>query len=708
MRKSFILEPDGPERATRTYDIRITKGMARELREQPDHVETIRVHIKSSVYTVYRGNGPKAIVGKKAEGTPKSSTIKKFSPREETRHLVIVDAAKKAVAAMSEDQFEKFFIHNFETPQDELYLVFGLPASNVSTIDFSYRHQLGDDFSMDGGQQFAAERRNRWLEDMNQDVARRVMDYILNEPTCPHFEHAKRIINARPERMWNRNKAHAKVCLKGDVLQTSIFADPQDYRSFKKIKISRKNEAVKITGSVPPMGIENIHRLTAPQLEELEYLLKFLIDEIDRCLPYDKLIDIAIEKQKKIKNTPLDRLMQAISIAKNEPAKKEYAKAALLIQKETKKILERQIEAIGLQIQERSGRGTQDTTMESRELTLPHRGVSEKVSVTLPKATKEAIDRYGIDVLKSAYAENTDFFLTQLRQTKTGYKECLFYVLQNGVLYPRIAYKSKSSRRWRISSNDREHDHYGKGIYSYTAETIPCIELDNALNELEHSQPFALKKDEGIKLPKAWDDPCQRYSIEVFLKKTPPGLEKIAVFSAPLCFEEGCFCEDILNPENIPDDFVPDFKAKPVSVSLVMDSLDARRKNRIEQFRHTYRGKVYNFFMASDGEGRVWIEKIQEHNPKGNSINTYGIYKAVLDLGILSSKPFEYLDQANGLNPDRSWTRKKTKKNHNPELPVQAIVFNENYADVTPTLDKLKIIQRYREARNIIRKTPAV
>jgi len=85
--------------------------------------------------------------------------------------------------------------------------------------------------------------------------------------------------------------------------------------------------------------------------------------------------------------------------------------------------------------------------------------------------------------------------------------------------------------------------------------------------------------------------------------------------------------------------------------------------------------------MAEDGTGRVWIQSIRFADAKPNS---YGVYNEVIDSGILTSKPLEYSDQSYGV----------------PETHRRP--FNKIYEDITPLLDILQPIKKYREARGIL------
>lgn len=88
--------------------------------------------------------------------------------------------------------------------------------------------------------------------------------------------------------------------------------------------------------------------------------------------------------------------------------------------------------------------------------------------------------------------------------------------------------------------------------------------------------------------------------------------------------------------------------------------------------------------MAYDKKGRVWIEGI---NVVDSPVNTFGVRSQFINSGILTKKPFDYHDNNCGL------TRGIGKR-----------YFNKRYDDVTPFLDQLPPIQKFRQQRGIFRK----
>ena len=78
--------------------------------------------------------------------------------------------------------------------------------------------------------------------------------------------------------------------------------------------------------------------------------------------------------------------------------------------------------------------------------------------IYLPAATVAAIDKYGMDTVESIDKNGMKFLLNALTIDKNNqhlYPECLFYVLKDGILYPRLAYRSKSTMKWRVCPKEK-------------------------------------------------------------------------------------------------------------------------------------------------------------------------------------------------------------------------------------------------------------
>ena len=200
---------------------------------------------------------------------------------------------------------------------------------------------------------------------------------------------------------------------------------------------------------------------------------------------------------------------------------------------------------------------------ELRMMKLP--GFERAEEIYLPAATVESIDKYGMEIIESIDKNGMKFLLTPVTINRNDphlYPECLFYVLKDGVLLPRLAYRSKSTMKWRVCPKREDNGEgqmiYGKGKYSYTTETIPFHELNLKLEKLlEEGAKFT---EEGIVIEN--DPEIDTYDNEVEPDTLPESLKHLVNYehnTAVLCTkEEYDYFSNALKPENTPDSFVPD------------------------------------------------------------------------------------------------------------------------------------------------------
>lgn len=133
--------------------------------------------------------------------------------------------------------------------------------------------------------------------------------------------------------------------------------------------------------------------------------------------------------------------------------------------------------------------------------------------------------------------------------------------------------------------------------------------------------------------------------------------------------------------------FLPDFRRPAMSTYTSEHTILG--PVQIEEFPAEIDGRTVMWSMASDDEGRVWIENV--YFPDSN-ISSYGNRSEVLDMGIMTSKPLDYRQQADMLQQESE--RRELVVNGTPH----------DYVDITPALDNLLPIAFYREARGIGRK----
>ncbi|MBI4994385.1 hypothetical protein HZC21_01920 [Candidatus Peregrinibacteria bacterium] len=129
--------------------------------------------------------------------------------------------------------------------------------------------------------------------------------------------------------------------------------------------------------------------------------------------------------------------------------------------------------------------------------------------------------------------------------------------------------------------------------------------------------------------------------------------------------------------------FVPEFTQENIA-AVYSGMHDVVGKYTIEVYEVKYKGQKFEWEMAYDKKGRVWIEGI---NVADCPVNTFGVRSQFINSGILTKKPFDYHDGNRGL-------KRGAEKRY----------YDKSYDDVTPFLDLLPPIKKFRRQRGIFRK----
>ncbi len=135
-----------------------------------------------------------------------------------------------------------------------------------------------------------------------------------------------------------------------------------------------------------------------------------------------------------------------------------------------------------------------------------------------------------------------------------------------------------------------------------------------------------------------------------------------------------------LNKSLKDSDIIPDFRQEGEWNTDVHAKLGVITR---EAVTHQVGGVTYEWHMASDIKGRVWIDRIRIADSKPTA---YGTDQEMVFSGILTSKPLDYSSQTTGL----------------PEGMFEK--FDLNYDDISLFLDQLAPIAQYRQARGITRR----
>lgn len=314
---------------------------------------------------------------------------------------------------------------------------------------------------------------------------------------------------------------------------------------------------------------------------------------------------------------------------------------------------------------------------------LPLRDGESLQDVFLPGSTVEALDTYGFDYKESFSRDGFTFFLLPVREDGPYYK-CLFYVYDGKSLQTRLAYKSISHQRWRVDSADLHElfrGEFDKGVYSYEAETIPCVELDNLFMRMEG---VTLRGGlETLYSVTSLDPEGNTYRSEIRKDLPIPGISEYYRF--PLGEKE----EVIQYLQEFLPTFLPDFTNDPLSVQKRFSNRFFPNGFVVEEFHFTFAGVELRIDVAHDEEGNVWIDRLEKINVP---INSYGIKSKFLSFGFLDWKPFEYKNQIS----DRLKDLLDVPEGDDPVL--------KPYVKRTRILDLLPLIRHYREQRKVFRK----
>ena len=278
------------------------------------------------------------------------------------------------------------------------------------------------------------------------------------------------------------------------------------------------------------------------------------------------------------------------------------------------------------------------------------------------------------------------------------------------VIAPRMLYISNSDGGWRVTYGLEEGMRIMKEAHSYshyTQETKLARGLLEALDTQERITEGAANIAASLNgffletRPDAQAVMTGAREIEYYHSdQSDKALKSARVVSAGML---GSMFRGKLSAEGYPNvteyfrgldqtfrdapGFLPDFRRPAMSTYTSEHTILG--PVQIEEFPAEIDGRTVMWSMASDDEGRVWIENV--YFPDSN-ISSYGNRSEVLDMGIMTSKPLDYRQQADMLQQESE--RRELVVNGTPH----------DYVDITPALDNLLPIAFYREARGIGRK----
>lgn len=496
-----------------------------------------------------------------------------------------------------------------------------------------------------------------------------------------------------PSLQWGRDQRHVNISVdEADNIHIVIWFTPLSRGLPESLRIQDDETGLIITGLPPSIEDENMHNKSPKELTQIKITFEFIFKKISDALLARGDLNLKIDG---LVDGDMRTCLNEIATASDHAEKVTLYKVLLTILKRKILLLEHTICTPKQGVY--------------RELFVDGADQPSK-KVYLPPAVQNALDKVGWDNLRKCIEiEDMKFFLSPLSR-KGSKKVCLFFVLKGSTLYSRVAYKSTSGMKWRITSDfhDPGDNVYvaNKGLYSYTTETVPCPELDDALYELECHQ--GNNPIPSLEMYLKEDPENDTYRSEIQLDTPPKGL--IGLTSEDITYSplnDPHWNTNFLN-KPVPEDFIPDFSERPIEVRHRASQLEKGVLNTIETYAHRYQGEDWLVYMGTDPYNRVWVDKLVR---KGgiNEINTYGVRRKVLNLGTLSLKPFEYLSVARAMNPDKPVAYEDTGIFPNPEAPIDMLVLENNttYCDLGPTLDRTALVNAYRKAKNTYRDYPS-
>jgi hypothetical protein len=315
---------------------------------------------------------------------------------------------------------------------------------------------------------------------------------------------------------------------------------------------------------------------------------------------------------------------------------------------------------------------------------------------------------------RKVVVDGKEFFLSDVIGRSDHRPKAVMYTKANvdgrEVVVPRLLYMSNSDGGWRVT--------YGMEGSRYSKEA-------NEQGEAHYTQETKLARNiiEGLESQQAIDDPSGTLGREtraLFVRAAASVREvdtagqevtyyhsassdkalssarilsagELSAFNMSRLHAEGiASVEDYLTGTDAvfgeAPEFLPDFRQEPTATYASTHSMLG--PITVEEFPATLDGRAVTWSMAKDGEGRVWIENVYFPD---SDITSYGNRTEVINMGVMTSKPLDYEQQADML--EMGTERVPLRVNDRPF----------NYTDITPSLDKLLPIAFYREARGIVR-----
>jgi hypothetical protein len=278
---------------------------------------------------------------------------------------------------------------------------------------------------------------------------------------------------------------------------------------------------------------------------------------------------------------------------------------------------------------------------------------------------------------------------------------------KQGVSRKIMVYRSNSEGGLRVGTGFEPDGRMMKGaessdFFQYTQDTQLHPAFAQAVKEMTYGGDQRLIDPESLQLSKEQVSTVETdFENQVAVRELPDRLLATELLKLPagtttsekvylsLATDEEDIREDdeklteyigSINNRLAESNLIPDF-TNPIHQELDKHPLlgDFSR----EVFRHEVDGRTYEWHIANDSEGRVWVDRIRFADAEPS---VYGTDDELVYSGILTSKPVEYTMQASGID-----------QKYQQSLGVKS------YVDISRFLDTFEPVKRYRAQRNIYR-----
>lgn len=336
-----------------------------------------------------------------------------------------------------------------------------------------------------------------------------------------------------------------------------------------------------------------------------------------------------------------------------------------------------------------------------------------------PDLTRELLRDRDYAPVSSIVVGDREFYLSKVFVAGSRSMALGYTLLNSGQVAPRVFYKSMSSGGWRAPEGIAPNGHLGKGgdPRVYTNGTQVRGELATMLDGLE-DQGFVVASSKLDIDSRKWytpraPGPGSEYRGPVLGRELLTWAKEVQVLAPDQRFEEqtSVFLPGYGFRTEAGAKARDYFSALSTELDGAIESVFARPPRRIDYDGHTLLGPIFretyqaplppawaenlqattgsgdlgslDIEICFDNEGRTWIGNIRY---SGAPVTSYGTDAYVIPGGMLLNKPLEYSQQVPGLEPG---------------VDYEPFEGSRQYVDISPLIEKLKIIRLFKRLRVI-------